>query len=357
MVEVKLTLKPAIGGFKWRITGLSNDFNSTNYVEAGLTIHPFTVGDKTSIDGVVKGSVIEAPSDRIHNTTTYNFVPYSAGVKTFWAWVKVPAGTYWPAGSGAVTIPNPHTITLDHEGGKSSQKFVKVAVGFDVPDLDDVPTRSGYRFEGYFTRENGSTATDIVQYYNKKGKCVLDNPEWSYEGDITIFAHWTKTYRLYFDKTGGSDYVEVVKGEKVPRIDAPRKEGYLFLGYYTQPNGQGVQYYDAKGVGKVEYDGDWDSITLYSYWKSFVGAFVWATEKVAGEPFNLGATEWNDLCDFVNARRAISYSFTKAVRGQPFTAAMYNEMVEAIGAGTPVNPRDPVTATLLNDLVTDANNM
>lgn len=357
MSEVQLKLTPAIGGFKWQITGLGNNFNTKSYVEAGLTIYPFTVGGTTSISGVVKDATVKAPSNRAKNSTPETFVSYASGVKTFWAWVKVPAGTYWPAGSASVVIPKSYTITLDHQGGKSSQKYVKVTIGYDVPDLDSLPKRSGYRFKGYFTREDGSTADDIVQYYNEKGKCVLENPKWSWEGDIKIFAHWAKTYRLYFDEYGGDDYVDVVKGETVEDIDPPKKDDHLFLGYYTEPNGQGVQYYNEKGKGQVKYDGEWDAITLYSYWKQTGGLFAWATEKVAGEPFNLGATEWNDLCDFVNAKRSTAYDFTKAVKGKPVTAAIYNEMVEAIGVGTTVKPRDAITADLLNDLVANANNM
>ena len=52
-----------------------------------------------------------------------------------------------------------------------------------------------------------------------------------------------------------------------------------------------------------------------------------------------------------------AYDFTKAVKDKPVTAAIYNEMVEAIGVGTTVKPRDAITADLLNDLVANANNM
>ena len=85
MSEVKLKLTPAIGGFKWQITGLSNSFNTENYVEAGLTIYPFTVGGTTSISGAVKGATVEATKNRSRNSTPETFVNYAAGVKTFWA--------------------------------------------------------------------------------------------------------------------------------------------------------------------------------------------------------------------------------------------------------------------------------
>jgi len=85
--------------------------------------------------------------------------------------------------------------------------------------------------------------------------------------------------------------------------------------------------------------------------------FAWSHEKVKGEAFNLTADEWNDLCDFVNQKSGRNNSFTAAVRDATFTAAMYNEVVEAIGEGTEVEKGDIITADLLNELVANANNM
>lgn len=85
--------------------------------------------------------------------------------------------------------------------------------------------------------------------------------------------------------------------------------------------------------------------------------FKWTYAKTKGAEFNLTATEWNNLIDFVNDQRSSDYSFTKAVKGNTFTAAMYNQMVSAIGAGTTVSKGQVITAALMNALVTNANNM
>lgn len=62
--------------------------------------------------------------------------------------------------------------------------------------------------------------------------------------------------------------------------------------------------------------------------------FYWTYSKTSGGDFNLTATEWNDCMANINAVRAYkglsSLRFTTAVKGQPFTANMYNEAVEAI---------------------------
>lgn len=78
------------------------------------------------------------------------------------------------------------------------------------------------------------------------------------------------------------------------------------------------------------------------------------------------ASDWNDLTANINEVRAYkslsSYSFTTAVKGNDFTAIMYNEAVKAIkgisGYGTylsEVSKGDKVTAKRLNDLVSEIN--
>lgn len=151
--------------------------------------------------------------------------------------------------------------------------------------------------------------------------------------------------------------VDVEIYEYPPDVTKPTRSGYVFMGYFTEPGGNGVQYYDQYGESTETYDGPWDYITIYAYWQEAGTVFAWTTEKVKGEEFKLTADEWNALATFVNSKRSLAYSFTVAVSGQPFTAAMFNEMVEAIGTGAEVDPGDPVTADLLNALVTNANNM
>ncbi len=53
--------------------------------------------------------------------------------------------------------------------------------------------------------------------------------------------------------------------EAMPKVSVPTREGYRFGGYFSEPNGGGVQYYNAKG----ESCRTWDSLTvttLYALW-------------------------------------------------------------------------------------------
>ena len=94
--------------------------------------------------------------------------------------------------------------------------------------------------------------------------------------------------------------------------------------------------------------------------------FSWTYTKTKGGSFNLTAAEWNALTARINAFREYkglsSYSFTYAYRGNDFTAAMYNQAVNAIkgisGYGSylsTVSSGDTVTAAGLNLLRDELN--
>ena len=51
-----------------------------------------------------------------------------------------------------------------------------------------------------------------------------------------------------------------------PKLYPPIREGFTFMGYYTQMNGQGVKYYNADMTSAKKWDIDADT-TLYAYWE------------------------------------------------------------------------------------------
>lgn len=85
--------------------------------------------------------------------------------------------------------------------------------------------------------------------------------------------------------------------------------------------------------------------------------FEWTNPKVKGNVFNILASEWTNLQAFINDQRTTNYSFSAVSRGDTFTADLYNEIVDAIGVGSEVEHGMKVTATLINALRDNANNM
>lgn len=108
------------------------------------------------------------------------------------------------------------------------------------------------------------------------------------------------------------------------------------------------------------------SVTIETDPSTRPSKFSWTTPKESGGTFNLTATEWNNLTKNINDVRVYktmsAYSFTEAVKGNNFTAIIYNQAVKAIkgisGYGTSlseVSKGDTVTAKRLNDLVSEIN--
>jgi len=106
--------------FSWQITGLSDSFNSSGYIEAGITQNQFTVGGTTSITGIVDYET--APLSGTSTSTSVNWTNYAAGTYTFWAYTLVKSGTYWPAGSATVTIGSAQAIIQKWSWTSSTQR-------------------------------------------------------------------------------------------------------------------------------------------------------------------------------------------------------------------------------------------
>lgn len=92
--------------------------------------------------------------------------------------------------------------------------------------------------------------------------------------------------------------------------------------------------------------------------------WTWHTSKASGQPFNVTAAEWNQFTTKINDFREYEslsrYSFSNAIRGQPFYFNMFNEARAAInemratGLGT-VTRGNPIYASHLNTLMNTLN--
>lgn len=75
---------------------------------------------------------------------------------------------------------------------------------------------------------------------------------------------------VYFDKQGGNGGTETIIPyfeEQMPQAIAPTCVGKNFKGYFSQPNGQGTQYYDENMVSMKDWDRSESSVTLYAHWE------------------------------------------------------------------------------------------
>lgn len=119
------------------------------------------------------------------------------------------------------------TVRLNANGGKVSPASKVVTYGKTYGTLP-TPTRTGYDFDGWYTRQSSGIKVD-------KNTSVGTNPP------TTLYAHWKgKTYTVSLDANGGTVGMKsrtATYGSEYPALPAPTRTGYSFDGWYTQKTG------------------------------------------------------------------------------------------------------------------------
>ena len=193
---------------KWKVSNYDVSFNT----DGGSSVLSIKTNYNTTI------STPEEPTK-----TGYTFVGWYKDSELTEAWNfttdKVTQNTTL---YGKWTIKN-FTIMFDTNGG-STVEGTNANYNTKITSPNN-PTKDGYTFEGWYKDSNLSTP-------------------WSFENDpikedTTLYAKWSKqNYTVQFNTYGGSSIQagHVEYGEKVTKPSDPTKEGYNFLGWYTEPN-------------------------------------------------------------------------------------------------------------------------
>ncbi len=143
---------------------------------------------------------------------------------------------------------------------------VYVAKGDTVVVPDAV--YDGYEFAGWYTVPAGAK-NNGRRYYGG---------EYTLNGGMQVFADWTaKKYEVNLEVTGGTvdqTTAQVSYGEdyRLP-VAVSDDESKVFGGWYSAPNGAGVQYTDVQGYGLTKWTVVVDEargMTLYANWLSVV---------------------------------------------------------------------------------------
>lgn len=145
-----------------------------------------------------------------------------------------------------------YTLTYNANGGSVSPKNKSLNEGASYGNLP-TPTRSGYKFDGWYTSVNGGNKVS-------SSTTIKDN--------TTIYAHWTKnetpaqvkTYTLTYNANGGSvspASKTLNEGASYGNLPTPTRSGYTFDGWFTEING------GSKVSANTLINGN---ITIYAHW-------------------------------------------------------------------------------------------
>ncbi len=151
---------------------------------------------------------------------------------------------------GGKDITTGLTVTYMTDGVEYAKQILPSGTLATRPDA---PTKKGYDFVRWLKPDG--TAWDYAK------DTVTEN--------ITLSAKWIPhTYTVTFDSTGGSEVttktMTATYGEPLANMPVPRREGYVFLGWYDTMTG-GKCYGDIDGNGTDAYDKDGNT-TLYAQW-------------------------------------------------------------------------------------------
>ena len=217
-------------------TGLYSGANQTNF---GLG------SDGKTMKYITNATLVGSPSKGNKCLFTYN----SAGYKGY--------GTE-TQNTGSATITRLYTITYNGNGhtGGTVPAAIDKKHGTNITLSSSTPTRTGYTFAGWNTKQDGTGTT------HAKGATYSAN------ADVTLYAKWTaNTYTVTFNKqsgTGGTNSVTATYNAAMPSATMPTRTGYTFNGYFDATSG-GTKYYNANGTSARTWNKT-AATTLYAQW-------------------------------------------------------------------------------------------
>jgi uncharacterized protein (TIGR02145 family)/uncharacterized repeat protein (TIGR02543 family) len=221
---------------------------------------------------------------------------------------------------------NSHTFTVTYEGqGVVTNSTKEVTSPKTTVETVPAPTVSGYLFEGWFTGINGGGSPFL-------GTTTVAS-------DITVYAKWTRVYKVTYNANGGtgtvpvdpntyqnSNTVTVLSGSGLS------KANYTFAGWNTQTDTMGTSYTSGGPLTMGSVD-----ITLYAKWRLNAPTISTITNKtcpvndsvtfsVTATGLNLGYTWYMNNAEIGNANGA-SYTTSKLTAAEVSTPRTYKCVV------------------------------
>ena len=219
-----------------------------------------------------------------------------------------------------------YTYTLNDDGAKVASVPQSFVIG-SITELNSLPYKPGYGYGGHYTGRGCTGGAPVIDYQG--------NVQASINANTTLYACWRPLNPLWnlpsvvLDDDGGSGgafetscgtdpWAADVNGNNVSwghsgdwahmqyssisgywwtapcnpsdaemgltaMATVPQRSGYRFMGYYTGPDGTGIQVVDANGnmVAASSLVGQLSNIaptTIYAYWVSLNP--IWATVTI-----------------------------------------------------------------------------
>ena len=146
------------------------------------------------------------------------------------------------------------TVTFNASGGSVSPNTRTFATGGAIGSLP-VPTRPGYEFIGWFS-DDTEQATEITA-------------ETVFNSSTTIYARWEESITVTFNAKGGivePNTRTFAAGGAIGELPRPVKDGYRFLGWYSDDTEQGTLI-----TAETTFD---ETTSIYARWEEIVDYII-----------------------------------------------------------------------------------
>ncbi len=187
---------------------------------------------------------------------------------------------------------NAYIVSFDTRGGVGGTEKVYVVNGKAMPEIS-IPEKEGWAFGGYFASADGGGTC----FYDAQGSSVRD---WDMTDGKTLYALWrAESHRVTFHAAGGisEEFRSLKGGEPFGELPAAIRDGYLFLGWFTEMEG-------GSPVAESDVMGEED-ITLYAHW----------SEKLIENSVPAGFLKGNEVIREVTIPKGVTTICRNAFRG------------------------------------------
>lgn len=227
----------------------ANDSVSRRYVYDEYWTIPSDVFTRTGYTFVQWTSQPDGSGRYPRDSRIYKLTNEIDGVKRFYAqWKPNDYSVYFDANRGSGSMPL-QSFTYDESQQLAANQF----------------TREGYTFLGW----NTSSWGDKISYADGEAVSNLTSKA---DAKITLYAQWIRNrYTIVFEANDGTDtkHSQQFSYDISSGLGANTftRDGYVFVGWNTAPDGTGTSYADMEKVSNLTSKAN-DEVPLYAQWKA-----------------------------------------------------------------------------------------